>query len=45
MKKEKDETMMVTITPQELQLLKLGLKERTKVRRRQEKKRRKQYFK
>ena len=45
MKKNKDETTMIIVTPQKLQLLKLGLAERTKVRKRQEQKRREKYFK
>ena len=44
MKNKKDETMII-ITPQKLQLLRLGLKERMKVRRRKEQERRLQYYK
>ena len=43
MKKEKDK--VVIITPRKLQQLRLGLKERTKVRDRKEKERREQYYK
>ncbi len=45
MKEKKDETKMVIVTPRQLRLLKLGLKDRTKVRRGKEKERRQQYYK
>lgn len=45
MKKKKDETKTIIVTPQKLRLMKLGLKERMKVRRRKEEERRLKYFK
>ena len=44
MKKQKDETTII-ITPKQLRRLKLGLRERTKVRERKEKVRQQQYYK
>ena len=43
--KNKKDTTQVIITPQLRRRLKLGLSERTKVRRRKERERREQYFK
>ena len=45
MKAKKKRTKMIIITPQELQLLKIGLAERMKVRHRKEQERRERYFK
>ena len=45
MKTNRHSAKKITITPQQRRRLKLGLSERTKVRQRQEKKRRDQYFK
>ena len=45
MKNKKDETTMIIVTPRKMEELRMSLKERTKERKRQEQKRRQQYFK
>ena len=45
MKKQKDETTMIIVTPKQLKQMKLGLRERTKIRERQAQRRRDQYYK
>jgi len=43
--KDKKDTTMIIVSPEKMRALRMSLKERMKVRQRQEQRRRKQYFK